>query len=386
MARLKILLLVIFCCGGFAFADSIAFSPSHLPDSTSKVREVMISLYGIDPVENPEDVDILDESEIMTAVNIAAMRDVPIAMSDSSSTKPMTHPISKVDSIMEVYRRIDGIRAEVTKSQGNIISHEVQKGESMESITAKYGVSVKDIHAFNPYSDCYAGVILDIPVKLPMSEVDENIKISENSAYYAGQLYLNRGDYKKSIECYSRVIKEGNAALVAYYNRGVAWYNSGKLKQAMNDLQHVIKMDFSGKFPEAQSLYDSAYTMQIQRDEENAQAWGEFIGTLATTAATVYAASQYNKQQSRSVSNSGSDMLSSNSSSAGDDNDNENYTSKSATKKPGKCGLCAGKGYLVEYAADFGIKEYEYCDECGKNMQTTHWHKSCPGCHGSGTK
>lgn len=264
----------------------------------------------------------------------------------------------------------------------SIIKHEVQRGETLESIAEQYGVTQDDIKNINPYTSCYTGMVLAIPVTQHRQEIEDNAKIVLNSDYYNGQLYLDRHDYKKSIEYYSKIIKQGDAALVAYYNRGVAWYNNGKLRQAMDDFSYVIKNDDLGRFPDAQSLYNHAHSIQAQRDAEKAQMWGDLIGTLATTAATVYVAAEQNKKQSKSASKS-----STNRSSTGYSEETEEEPSDvPSSKKSERCGTCSGKGYLVEYTASYGIVEYEYCDECGKKMQTTHWHKKCSQCDGKGVR
>lgn len=274
-----------------------------------------------------------------------------------------------------------------TDNNPSIIKHEVKRGETLESIAAQYGISPSEIENLNPYTRCYTGIILDIPVSSSMQEIEENKKIALNSDYYNGQLYLDRKDYKKSIECYSKIINQGDATLIAYYNRGVAWYNNGKLRQAMDDFSHVMRYDNLGRFPDAKSLYDNAYSRQAQRDAAKAQMWGDFIGTLATTAATVYVAVEQNKKQSRSASKSSSSSTSSSSdNSSSGSNEATSSPSPSSSQKNEKCGLCGGKGYLVEYTASYGIVEYEYCDECGKKMQTTHWHKKCQQCGGSGVR
>ena len=197
-----------------------------------------------------------------------------------------------------------------TDNNPSIIKHEVKRGETLESIAAQYGISPSEIENLNPYTRCYTGIILDIPVSSSMQEIEENKKIALNSDYYNGQLYLDRKDYKKSIECYSKIINQGDATLIAYYNRGVAWYNNGKLRQAMDDFSHVMRYDNLGRFPDAKSLYDNAYSRQAQRDAAKAQMWGDFIGTLATTAATVYVAVEQNKKQSKSASKSSSSSTS----------------------------------------------------------------------------
>lgn len=284
MVRLKMLLLVIFCCSGFAFADSIAFSPSQLPDSTSKVREVMISLYGIDPVENPEDVDILDESEIMTAVNIAAMRDVPIAMSDSSSIEKYEDIVSKMKDIIKSYQQVEIVKENIDKSGGRIVVHEVQRGESWESIAELYDVDEDDLRAINPFLVCATGMTLDVPVKMSALALDDRKKESGNSAYAEAKSFLDNGKYKKAIKAYDKIIQGGNASVRAYFNRGKAWFLRGKMRQAMADFDFVINNDSEGVYSDASTYYENAADIQRKRDESRNNLWASIGDAFAKTA------------------------------------------------------------------------------------------------------
>ena len=64
-------------------------------------------------------------------------------------------------------------------------------------------------------------------------------------------------------------------------------------------------------------------------------------------------------------------------------NDNDDLTPEpTPTKKT--CGRCGGKGTIIEYAANLGINTNPWCEKCGKNVTSGHYHQTCPQCKGNG--
>ena len=82
-----------------------------------------------------------------------------------------------------------------------------------------------------------------------------------------------------------------------------------------------------------------------------------------------------------SISTSGRETVTS---SSYDSDDTPNNSQKEPSKR--KCGVCGGKGSIVEYTAGFGLSTRKYCSDCGKDVDGTHYHKTCTSCHGKGYK
>lgn len=277
------------------------------------------------------------------------------------------------------------IEKELFEKGGTIITYTVKRGDSMESIAEKYGITAEVLRLFNPYMDCYVGVELEVPFYGSASEAEESIAASENSALQEGNFYFDRKDYKKAIECYNRTIKNGTAPIQAYYKRGLAWYNREKYRQAIDDMGYVVSNDASNRYPDASDYYSKAKELQAQRDEANSQAWGELFGMVLSTAAVVTTNISANKNKARSSSESTQGYESNDSSDDYDSSDDiSTGTSKSTSKKKSKCGTCSGRGYTVEYTAGYGLSDKKYCSECGKTVPITHYHKTCHQCNGTG--
>lgn len=275
------------------------------------------------------------------------------------------------------------IEKALSEKGGTVLTYSVKRGDTMESIAEKYGITVETLRLFNPYMDCYVGVDLEVPFYGSAVEAEETIAASENSALQEGNFYFDRKDYKKAIECYDRTIKSGTAPLQAYYKRGLAWYNREKYRQAIDDMAHVVSNDAYNRYPDASVYHSKATELQAQRDEANSQAWGELFGMVLSTAAVVTTNISANKNKVKTTSASAQSYESDESSY--DDDPSENIsTSKSSSKKKSKCGTCGGRGYIVKYTAGYGLSDKKYCSECGKTVPHTHYHETCHQCNGTG--
>lgn len=60
-------------------------------------------------------------------------------------------------------------------------------------------------------------------------------------------------------------------------------------------------------------------------------------------------------------------------------------SSSSNSHQAKKCGACGGKGYVIDYVANFGLGN-KYCSECGKTVPGGHYHKKCTQCKGTGMR
>lgn len=276
--------------------------------------------------------------------------------------------------------------------------HVVDRGETWESIAATYGIDEPALKRLNTDVPLiYVGMTINVPDGMTAEEAaiarfyaNHPMKLDAVDAY-------ERKDYKKSAKLFSELIKNHpDAPLEIYYKRGLAYYNWGKMNQTMADMQYVSSRDAKKEFPKAASIYRDAQRIEEQRAAERAAIVGAVVGVAATATATYFTAKAASEQQSASsASSSGSGGSSRSSSSTSSTRSSSSYSSDSdsgtaaasaSKKKASKCGACGGRGYNVEYTAGYGLAKPEYCAECGKDMMSNHWHKTCQRCGGSGVE
>ncbi|MGA1864334.1 MAG: tetratricopeptide repeat protein [bacterium] len=58
-----------------------------------------------------------------------------------------------------------------------------------------------------------------------------------------GQASLNKGEYEKAIDQYSKAIEISPFEVSNYYYRGLAWYKNGNIDKAIADFDRVIMLD-----------------------------------------------------------------------------------------------------------------------------------------------
>lgn len=97
-------------------------------------------------------------------------------------------------------------------------THVIQKGETVESIAAKYRVSVEDIKKSNPYViGYYSGVKLKIPVRAANDAYDNADSINVESPLSDDCKYLVQKDYDRYF-----------SAVCLQYNPGLFVHGKGK--------------------------------------------------------------------------------------------------------------------------------------------------------------
>ena len=203
------------------------------------------------------------------------------------------------------------------------IEHMVASGETLKSIAAKYHISESAITSLNPDAAqfVYVGMILNIPVTStnqtatgktttynyttaaagtktkkdsPKKTKKKTKKKQKGKADYVAEAEtaFRNGKYKKSAKLYSKAIKiESSHSLK--FNRGLAYYNGGKYKQAISDFWDVkYSSSADSELKEkARKLMDDAKALQAQRDEKRANAWRTALGvTLGVMGAALDAA------------------------------------------------------------------------------------------------
>ena len=208
-----------------------------------------------------------------------------------------------------------------------------------------------------------------------------------------GNEHLADCDYKAAIRSYKKALKHQKDAGV-WYNLGVAQYNDGEYRRASKSFDEAYNMAKSqnGNSSLAKSALQMKRTCADLAKEKSQKAWGT-VANIASIALAVTAAAvaetelqklEMKQQKQQSMINSSNNRTTS---SSYDDDDDDYYETESPKpKQQKKCGSCNGRGWNVEYTAAYGLDEKEYCSECGKTMMSSHYHKTCTRCNGTGYK
>ncbi len=273
----------------------------------------------------------------------------------------------------------------------NIITHILQRGESIEYLAEIYDVDIDSIKAANNELECfYAGMSLYIP----MQETKENSIYAENeianishtlSLFKADNKtadeLLSNMDYKKAQKLYSQIINKYNATedcTDAYYGRALCLYNRGKWKSAIKDFQTVLN---GGKASytvskQCKELLADAQQRREEQLQNRAELWGGIFLTAATVGTSIAIAANQEKSQASSSSSASYGASASTS-----DSEDTSYTASTSSASSGKsscpslkaargkyyccntgrCGMCGGDGLM-----DDGIKVNQFkCTLCG---------------------
>lgn len=204
----------------------------------------------------------------------------------------------------------------VEKAGGKLITHTVDRGESLESIAKAYDVPIDFLKLLNPEAkECYAGTTLNIP-QLPKSNPEASRKTADNNdeaqKHVRGQLAMKydnaarrfrAGEYGKAVKIYNSIIKD-DASAAAYFNRGLAQFNREKWRQAAEDF------DAARLNREATSEMKSKCTELAGVARKNHEAWVKkrnniiagVIGGVLVAGATTYAAVEMSKSNRNSNS------------------------------------------------------------------------------------
>jgi tetratricopeptide (TPR) repeat protein len=97
----------------------------------------------------------------------------------------------------------------------------------------------RTIHALMPFIFIICGIfIISCATTSTKKEVMEYQSLSR-----AGQASLNKGEYDKAIDQFSKAIEASPFEVSNYYYRGLAWYKNGNKDKAIADFDKVIILD-----------------------------------------------------------------------------------------------------------------------------------------------
>lgn len=273
------------------------------------------------------------------------------------------------NELYQMLERNSHLRNEVIKTyleqNGRLITHIVDRGETLEYLAPLYGTSIKDIQTLNDgIEECYMGQELDIPTLKTDYDIALDFVILNNTMYTEAKRAYDSGEYKQAVKCYDKIIRGDNPTIYAYYYRGMSQYYRDKMNQAYYDLSYVVSNDTEGKFPDAVTYRDQAREIQAQRDAERDELWGALFETAVQVGMTYLDAKAQSKQSQYSSSSysstdtsyASSDYESASSSSAGSRSSSSCPSLKVANGKwycanTGQCGMCGGDGWMD---GDFG--------------------------------
>lgn len=271
--------------------------------------------------------------------------------------------------------------------------HIVDKGETLESIALKYGITAQSIIRANPGVDDFicGGMELDIPrqnsAAATSSVIEKGAEIVRMACKAADDM-LDAGEYAKAQKSYSLIIKQlgGKYACTdAYYGRGIAYYNQGNWEKAIPDFEKVVSGPTCGATVKSHSstLLAQARDKREGQLRQRSEAWSQFFAETAAVATYIVAGSQAatpKNSAAGTVSSSGSYSSSSSSSSSyTSSSGSQNSQSGSSASKScpsvniangkyycansGRCGMCGGDGLM---SGSFGLGANTLkCTLCG---------------------
>ncbi len=134
------------------------------------------------------------------------------------------------------------------------IEHVVKRGESIESIARKYGMSSEKLLEANKDAATlfYIGQRLKIPTEQSTEHEQTNYGRTSNACNIISPIeqglaedakrYFENKDWRKAVKTYNKLIKNYPKA-VYYYNRGLSQLNNNKNRQAANDFRKALSMN-----------------------------------------------------------------------------------------------------------------------------------------------
>jgi len=91
-------------------------------------------------------------------------------------------------------------------------------------------------------------------------------KINYNVFFQKGLKQIEAQQYPEAIKSFSLFIAKDSSKAVAFYNRGIAYKNSGQLEAAVSDFQKVLQLDVSDSLADKQ-LSSTVFQLAMQRYE-----------------------------------------------------------------------------------------------------------------------
>lgn len=296
-------------------------------------------------------------------------------------------------------------------TDADVITHIVDRGQTLSWIAKYYGVSEAKIKSENGIEDVYCGQELKIKVSSKqngsvstqyaattsnsiadrVSKSKKKSKAKKIRVYDANEedalaseasKYFKEKKWGKATKIYSKLIKKYPRSL-HYFNRGVCHYNNDKYRQASNDFTKCLSMPDATENVKKRApglLADSKKRHAAWQEQQN-QLWGAVIGTVVDVGLNTWATVEQSKAAQKQVSSSpGSSSYSSGSSGSYSSSSDNSYSSSSATstssskkrcvpcRGTGACHPCGGSGIYRNYGQELTCstcKGEGKCRTCG---------------------
>lgn len=207
--------------------------------------------------------------------------------------------------------------------------------------------------------------------------LEDNVAAMERAAIIkrAYDLFEN-SSYKKAAKEYEKALNIKPEDYL-YFNRALCYYNLEKYQKAINDFNECLKItDRTDLKNRANELLKSSYQKQEEKAERNRMVALAIMGGVVGTANSL-------------ISTQGSNTSTPNATYSGTSSNSYHGSSGNSSigsSSNNRCGVCGGKGTVVEYTSTYGISTKKYCSDCGKEVAAGHYHKTCTLCHGKGYK
>ena len=124
--------------------------------------------------------------------------------------------------------------------------HKITAGETLWSVSVRYGVSLFVLMQVNKLSEpnIYIGQELLIPLKPIMEEeVRQEKKEAARTLLAQGHIYQNRGEFEQAISYYRKALEANPYYLKAYYSIGFAYLKLNQSDEAINEFKNAVDIN-----------------------------------------------------------------------------------------------------------------------------------------------
>lgn len=197
---------------------------------------------------------------------------------------------------------------------------------------------------------------------------------------------FDKKSWSKAAELYEKANKI-SSSFTTTYNMGVCRYNDGDYSKAMKHFKAAMGKEHSSEqHATLCDLLTDTERLIAERNERRTQLVAGIFSLGVSTGMDIYDMNQAQKQRRQAIASGNYSAVEHNSSGYDYDDDSDDIGPATTSKQAGKCGFCGGKGSIIEYTANYGIKKDFYCDECQKNVTNGHYHRKCTHCNGTGVR
>lgn len=255
--------------------------------------------------------------------------------------------------------------------------HEVQRGESLEHVAARYGITVEELNSYNLFLDkyFYVGQKLNVPIKIVP-------KVAP--AYSTHNSYSEPVKKKRKGNGLGRIIGNSFAAAFGYhpyaqpqmyspnpsYGGGFGG-GSGNMDYLLNP--NIALMQAQQQMAQEQMLNQQLMNLSLQQVYEQEER--EFQHEKQFRPNLTIEQFRQEKAQMHQIMKEAERQ--------GTSEERTPY-GKVSSSKGHQCRVCGGSGLVVDNTYLGYASQTKWCDICRKEVYVAHRHKSCKTCGGEG--